>query len=432
MRMNKTKVGRRLAVTVAAAALGFTSLGCPGESGTTATPATEGTTAEATPATAAVVMAPEGPIKRYTKRWPTKNWREWPTMRDTSPARSKPTKAPADLLEMKGDVERGREVINNRKKGGGCVACHIIPGFPLPGDVGPSLVNHAKTSGRTREWLLNYVWDPRIEKPNTVMPPWGTNGVLTKQEIADAVAFLLTLNKTENPTGLDDPAARPRPTQTRDNLDPTVNPAVFAFDDAEDLHGLKGSKKACSGCHADPEKAYKGASTKYPLWSKEQGKIIGLEQFIAAHAEKESGHNWPIQSDENLAMSVWVRQFSNGMPIKVDTTSPEAAKAMQRAEKYMSKRIGQLDFACSDCHGLSANKWIRGQFLGGEKGQIPHFPVWRTSRSLIWDIRKRFQWCNVRVRANDLEADSAEYGDIELYLTAQSNGLPVSGPGIRH
>lgn len=47
-----------------------------------------------------------------------------------------------------------------------------------------------------------------------------------------------------------------------------------------------------------------------------------------------------------------------------------------------------------DCHGLAANKWVRGQWLTGTRGQIAHFPTFRTSRSEIRDLRKLFQWCN--------------------------------------
>ena len=64
----------------------------------------------------------------------------------------------------------------------------------------------------------------------------------------------------------------------------------------------------------------------------------------------------------------------------------------------------------------SANHWIRGQWLGEPKGQYDHFPTWRTSLLAIWDIRQRFQWCQVNIRADELPPDAKEYGDLELYL----------------
>jgi L-cysteine S-thiosulfotransferase len=66
------------------------------------------------------------------------------------------------------------------------------------------------------------------------------------------------------------------------------------------------------------------------------------------------------------------------------------------------------------------------------KNMVDHFPLYRTSRGEIWDIRKRFQWCNVAVRANELPPDAKEYGDLELYLTQYNRGSPLSVPNIRH
>jgi L-cysteine S-thiosulfotransferase len=61
-----------------------------------------------------------------------------------------------------------------------------------------------------------------------------------------------------------------------------------------------------------------------------------------------------------------------------------------------------------------------------------HFPVWRTDRTEVWDIRKRMQWCMVPLGANMLAADAIEYAELELYLTTFDVGKPMSVPGIRH
>jgi sulfur-oxidizing protein SoxA len=126
--------------------------------------------------------------------------------------------------------------------------------------------------------------------------------------------------------------------------------------------------------------------------------------------------------------------MANGTAFNVDTKSKEAKAAIERGTKLFERKVGQLNFACNDCHSADkgANKWIRGQYLGELKGQVDHFPLWRTSRGEIWDIRKRLQWCNVAVRANELPPEASEYGDIELALTAMSNGMKLSAPGIRH
>ncbi|MCG2626258.1 hypothetical protein L6654_06415 [Bradyrhizobium sp. WYCCWR 13023] len=72
------------------------------------------------------------------------------------------------------------------------------------------------------------------------------------------------------------------------------------------------------------------------------------------------------------------------------------------------------------------------QWLGELRGQFDHFPTWRTSQQSVWDIRKRFQWCQVAIWADDLPPDAPEYGDLELYLASQNAGQKLSVPGIRH
>ena len=141
-----------------------------------------------------------------------------------------------------------------------------------------------------------------------------------------------------------------------------------------------------------------------------------------------------MQGKDNTGLSVYLRYLANDTPIKVGTSSAGEKMAIENGSKLMQKKIGQLNFSCMDCHSpdRGANKWIRGQWLGESRGQTDHFPTWRTSRAEIWDIRKRFQWCNVAIRANELPPDAPEYGDIELYLNSMNQGLPLSVPGIRH
>jgi L-cysteine S-thiosulfotransferase len=160
--------------------------------------------------------------------------------------------------------------------------------------------------------------------------------------------------------------------------------------------------------------------------------VLGAEEFIARHAKATTGADWLMQSRPNTDMSIYLHSLANGEAIKVDLSSADAKAAYERGEKLADLKIGQFDFACTDCHGQAANKWIRGQWLGEPKGQFDHFPLWRTSRNEIWDIRKRFQWCNVQVRANELPPDAVEYGELELYLRKMNEGQKLAAPNIRH
>ena len=71
------------------------------------------------------------------------------------------------------------------RKAGNCLACHAIPAEPKaesPGNIGPPLVN-IKERYPDRAKLRAQIWDATVANPNSVMPPFGRNKILTEQEI---------------------------------------------------------------------------------------------------------------------------------------------------------------------------------------------------------------------------------------------------------
>jgi sulfur-oxidizing protein SoxA len=362
--------------------------------------------------------ASEHPWKRYAG-WPTRDYSKYNTLGNlaTPPAPKEPRKIAGPIT---GDAKNGGELAADRTRGGSCLACHAMGpagGANLPGNVAPDL-SEIGNAGREDEWLFNYIYDARVYNPSTVMPPWGSHGFFNDQEINDMVAFLKTL-KAPAPfkTALDDPDKRPIPVEKRANLDPIENPAMWAVDKAQELWKQKSSAGfSCNTCHSDPQTSFKTWAASMPKWEPRLNKALGVEEFVTRHTKATTGANWLMETDENIAMSVYLRFLANGEPIKLDTSSPEAKAALARGKALSERKVGQLNMACTDCHGLVANRWIRGQWLGEPKGQYNHFPTWRTSLLKVWDIRQRFQWCQVNIRADELPPDAKEYGDLELYL----------------
>jgi len=374
------------------------------------------------------------PWKRYAG-WPTRDYSKFNTLGNLAspPAPKQPRKISGPIT---GDAKKGAEMVADRNRGGSCLACHVIGpagGANLPGNVAPDL-SEIGNAGREDEWLFNYIYDGRVYNPDTVMPPWGSHGLFDDQEINDMVAFLKTLKspavfKTE----LDDPAKRPPPVEKRDNLDPIENPAMWAVDKAQELWKQAGAAgSSCNTCHSDPKTSFKTWAASMPMWEPRLNKVLSVEEFVTRHAKATTGASWPMETEENRAMSVYLHFLANGAPLKVDTSSAEAKAAMERGKELSARKVGQLNMACTDCHGKVANRWIRGQWLGEPKGQYDHFPTWRTSLLAIWDIRQRFQWCQVNIRADELPPDAKEYGDLEFYLAVQNEGQKLSVPGIRH
>lgn len=78
----------------------------------------------------------------------------------------------------------GRSLAFDNKKGN-CLACHAIPSDPKaesPGNIGPPLVNIKKLYP-DRAKLRAQIWDATAANPDTSMPPYGKNKILTEQEI---------------------------------------------------------------------------------------------------------------------------------------------------------------------------------------------------------------------------------------------------------
>lgn len=374
------------------------------------------------------------PWTRYGD-WPQASWKDYSTLAaKVSPPVEQP---PALTGPIEGDPKKGAQLAFDRRRGGSCLACHVMGSNTpaLPGNVGYDLSTYGLW-GRDDQWIFNYIYDPRLVNPDSVMPPWGAHKVFTVDEIKDMVAFLKTLKEPANfKDPSDDPARRVVPVENRDNLDPFVNSAMDAVDKGKRLYAEAGPKgKSCLSCHSAPEKRFKSWAASMPKYEPRMKKVLNIEEFVTRHARATTGAEYPMQSPENLSLAIYLKYLANGQPYKVDTRSAGAKQAAERGKELMTRKIGQLNFACIDCHSpdKGANKWIRGQWLTESKGQTAHFPTWRTSRGEIWDLRKRFQWCNVAIRANELPPDASEYGDIELYLTALSNGSPVNAPGIRH
>ena len=374
------------------------------------------------------------PWKRYPG-WPARDYSKYNTLGNlaTAPAPKEPRKITAAIT---GDAAKGAKLVADRGRGGSCLACHVMGpagGAALPGNVAPDL-SEIGNAGREDEWLFNTIFDARVYNPDTVMPPWGSHGFFTEPEINDMVAYLKTL-KSPAPfkTVLDDPSKRPPPVEKRDNLDAIENPGMWAVEKAEVLWKVRGSAGfACGTCHNDAKTQFKTWAASMPKWEPRLNKVLGVEEFVTRHAKATTGAVWLMETEENRAMSVYLHFLANGAPIKIDTSSAEAKAAIERGKVLSARKVGQLNMACTDCHGKVANHWIRGQWLGEPKGQYDHFPTWRTSLLAIWDIRQRFQWCQVNIRADELPPDAKEYGDLEFYLATQNEGLKLSVPGIRH
>lgn len=88
-------------------------------------------------------------------------------------------------------VAEGERLAFDRGKGN-CLTCHVIKGGDLPGTIGPELKD-LKAKYPDRNELVAILFDETKRNPQTMMPPFGRNRLLTDQEISAIVDFLRTL-----------------------------------------------------------------------------------------------------------------------------------------------------------------------------------------------------------------------------------------------
>jgi L-cysteine S-thiosulfotransferase len=74
---------------------------------------------------------------------------------------------------------------------GNCLTCHDIRGGDAPGNVGPPLADMKKRFPDRKE-LAAIIFDETKRNPQTVMPPFGRNLILSNDEIEAIVDFLYT------------------------------------------------------------------------------------------------------------------------------------------------------------------------------------------------------------------------------------------------
>ena len=93
-----------------------------------------------------------------------------------------------------GDVEAGKQIAFSRKDGN-CVACHVLPGAKMAGNVGPPLGPWVKQAFQSKDEMVKYLYDPQARFPHTVMPPFGRNKMLTEKQLQQVTDYLWSLTE---------------------------------------------------------------------------------------------------------------------------------------------------------------------------------------------------------------------------------------------
>ena len=89
-------------------------------------------------------------------------------------------------------VEQGKKLAMSKKKGN-CLACHGVADGAMPGNIGPTIIA-MKLRYPDKQKLVDKIWGTtETQVPNSMMPPFGQNGILTDSEINKIVDYIYTL-----------------------------------------------------------------------------------------------------------------------------------------------------------------------------------------------------------------------------------------------
>lgn len=210
------------------------------------------------------------------------------------------------------------------------------------------------------------------------------------------------------------------------------NPAIIWVEDGEALWNKVDGKKgySCAECHNDASSSMKGVGATFPKYDKKLGKLKNLEQQInICRTEFMQAKPWKWESNELLAMTMFVRNQSRDMPINV-SIDDEAAPFFEKGKEFYNQRRGALDMACKNCHVDNAGKMARANLL--TQGQSNGFPTYRLKWQKPGSIQRRFRGCNKNIRATPLPYGADEYVNLELYVAWRGRGLPVETPSVRN
>ena len=216
-------------------------------------------------------------------------------------------------------------------------------------------------------------------------------------------------------------------------MDPPFNSAVhgghFALDRGEVLFKELNGKGRFAHCLGAKKGNLKGLRTQYPMYRADLKRIAGLEEVVEMCAATE-GRVLQNGSYDNSAISLFVASKSNGIPIKIDVAKGVMHDAFERGRKLFHMRTGKLNLACSSCHTHQIGLHLRGTVVTTPYGDAAHYPVYRT-RYQLQSLHLRFIECNLDTRVQPLMPGSRAYTDLEVFLTALTNGYPVTVPSER-
>jgi len=204
--------------------------------------------------------------------------------------------------------------------------------------------------------------------------------------------------------------------------DDSLNPAWLALKDGEQRFAT-----ACSRCHDD--RSMRGVAARYPAFDAALAKPVTLGDRIEQCRTQRAGlPALAPESDERLALEVFVANQSRGQPI-APPADARLAPFVEQGRRLYLQRQGQLDFSCAQCHDQHAGGRLAGSPI--PQAHATGYPIYRLEWQAVGSLQRRFRNCMSGVRAEPYAYGSPEFVALELYLMQRAAGMMVETPAVR-
>jgi sulfur-oxidizing protein SoxA len=213
--------------------------------------------------------------------------------------------------------------------------------------------------------------------------------------------------------------------------DDTANPGMLWVLDGEALWKSKAgaAAKSCADCHNDASSSMRGVAARYPAFDAKLGHPVNLEQRInLCRSQQQQATPLAYESRDLLALTAFVAQQSRGMPIETGT-DPQLEPFIAKGRELFTRRQGQLNLGCANCHEDNWDKRLAGSAI--TQAHPTGYPLYRLEWQSLGSLQRRLRACIFGIRAQPYDFGAPELVELELYLMSRARGMLIETPAVR-
>ena len=192
------------------------------------------------------------------------------------------------------------------------------------------------------------------------------------------------------------------------------------------------AQRTCQSCHGDASKSMRGVAARYPAFDDAaKGPLtlaMRIKQCRSQHQQVPATAAPAAPAAELLALETYVAHQSRGLPM-APPADPRLAADRSWGQQLFTKRFGQLDLSCANCHDDLAGKRLGGSAI--PQGHATGYPQYRLEWQAVGNLPRRLRACMLGVRAEPFAANAREWVALELYLAQRAAGMLIETPAVR-